>query len=106
MKGENMKQTFSVFALLTLGVTSGCVPTDVPVPGSWPGMQLGFPPPIWYKPPYSSSKLTPGSYHRGSDQKKIEIETEEEARNEPHTAPVAASPVLAHRRSNAGHKIL
>jgi hypothetical protein len=43
-------------------------------------MQLGFPPPIWYKPPYSSSKPTSGSYHRGSDQKTIEVETEEEAR--------------------------
>ena len=73
-----MKPIFSVFALLTLGFTSGCVPTDVTVPGSWPGLQLGFPPPIWYKPPYSSSKPTPGSYHRESDQKTIEVETEGE----------------------------
>ena len=83
-KGENMKEIFSVFALLTLGVTSGCVcgPTDVTAPRSWPGLQLGFPPPIWYKAPYSSSKPSPDSNHSESDKKKIEVETEEEALHE------------------------
>jgi len=57
-----MKPILSVFILLTLGFASGCV-TD----GAG-----GFPLPIWYKPPYYHSKPTPGSYHRWSDQKKIE----------------------------------
>ena len=56
-----MKPILSVFILLTLGFTSGCV-TD----GAG-----GFPLPIWYNPPYVSSKPTLGS-HRWSDQKKIE----------------------------------
>ena len=74
---ENMKQIFSVFALLTLGVTSGCVPKETDGrPPSWPGLQLGFPPPIWYKP----SKPNLRSYHGGSDQKEIEAETEEESK--------------------------
>ena len=61
-----MKQIFSVFALLTLGVTSGCVPTDVTIPGSWPGLQLGFPPPIWYKPSnYHGGKKYEANYKDG-----------------------------------------
>ena len=64
---ENMKQIFSVFALLTLGVTSGCVPKETDGrPQSWPGLQLGFPPPIWYKPSnYHGGKKYEANYKDG-----------------------------------------
>ena len=57
-----MKLILSVFILLTLGFTSGCVSDGAG----------GFPLPIWYNPSYSSSTPYPASYHRWSDQKKIE----------------------------------
>jgi len=62
-----MKQIFSVFALLTLGVTSGCVPKETDGrPQSWPGLQLGFPPPIWYKPSnYHGGKKYEANYKDG-----------------------------------------
>ena len=47
---------FLIIATLPL-FASGCVPKETDGrPQSWPGLQLGFPPPIWYKP---------SNYHRG-----------------------------------------
>ncbi len=46
---------------------SGCVPKETDGrPQSWPGLQLGFPPPIWYKPSnYHGGKKYEANYKDG-----------------------------------------
>ena len=49
---------------------SGCVPKEKfssdGRPQSWPGLQLGFPPPIWYKPSnYHGGKKYEANYKDG-----------------------------------------
>ena len=45
----------------------GCVPKETDGrPQSWPGLQLGFPPPIWYKPSnYHGGKKYEANYKDG-----------------------------------------
>ena len=46
---------------------SGCVPKETDGrPQSWPGLQLGLPPPIWYKPSnYHGGKKYEANYKDG-----------------------------------------
>ena len=66
-----MKNTITLYALIciftALLFASGCVPKETDGrPQSWPGLQLGFPPPIWYKPSnYHGGKKYEANYKDG-----------------------------------------
>ena len=63
-----MKNLLLSAVLLTLPLLlGGCVPKETDGrPQSWPGLQLGFPPPIWYKPSnYHGGKKYEANYKDG-----------------------------------------
>ena len=64
-----MKNLFLLAISLPL-FASGCVPKETDGrPQSWPGLQLGFPPPIWYKPSnYHGGKKYEANYKDGKEE--------------------------------------